>query len=109
MTLVITTHRVPESSMTIAIEPHGGIRSENAQMLHDRVVAVLAATRPQRIVVDLSAVPSIDEAGINALRAGQDAASAQGARLVVAEADPRVRELLRRQGLTQVLDGAVAA
>lgn len=109
MTLVITTRRVPEPSMTIAIEPQGGIRSENAQMLHDRVIAVLAATRPQRIVVDLSAVPSIDEAGINTLRAGQDAAAAQGARLVVADPDPRVRELLRRHGLTQVLDGAVAA
>jgi len=107
MTLVITTHRVPEPSMTIAIAPQGGIRSENAHMLHDRVIAVLAATRPQRIVVDLSAVPSIDEAGIEALRAGQHLASAQGIRLVVADPDPRVRELLRRHGLDQVMDGSV--
>ncbi|MGN9913437.1 STAS domain-containing protein [Phytohabitans sp. LJ34] len=109
MTLVITTRRVPEPSMTIAIAPQGGIRAENARMLHDRVIAVLAATRPHRIVVDLSAVPSIDEGGIDALRAGQEAASAQGARLVVADPDPRVRELLRRHGLAQVLDGSVPA
>jgi anti-anti-sigma factor len=107
MTLVITTHRLPEPSMAIAITPQGGIRAENAHMLHDRVIAVLAATRPQRIVVDLSAVPSIDEAGIDALRAGQEVTSAQGARLVVADPDPRVREMLRRHGLSQVLDGSV--
>ena len=107
MTLVITTHRVPESSMTIAIAPQGGIKAENAHMLHDRVIAVLAATRPRRIVVDLSAVPSIDEAGIDALRAGQDVASAQEASLVVADPDPRVREQLRRRGVTQVLDRSV--
>lgn len=107
MTLVITTHRVPEPSMTIAITPQGGIRSENAYMLHDRIVAVLAATRPQRIVVDLSGVPSIDEGGIRALRAGQEVASDQGARLVVADPDARVRELLRRHGLTEVFDESV--
>ncbi|MDQ7907624.1 STAS domain-containing protein [Phytohabitans sp. ZYX-F-186] len=107
MTLVITTHRLPEPSMTIAITPQGAISSENAHMLHERVIAVLAATRPQRIVVDLRAVPSIDEAGVDALRAVQDVASAQGARLVLADPDPRVRELLRHSGLTQLSDAPV--
>jgi anti-anti-sigma factor len=99
MTLVISTHRLPEPMMAIAIEPQGEIRSEDAYMLSDRVVAVLAATRAQRIVVDLSAVPSISDAGIVALRSGHDGAAAQGADLVVVDPEPQVREQLRRCGL----------
>jgi anti-anti-sigma factor len=109
MTLVITTHRVPEPSMTVAIAPEGAIGSPNAHMLRDRVVAVLAATHPDRIIVDLSAVQDIDEAGVDALRAGHEVAAAQQAQLVVSEPDARVREMIRRQGLTEVLEESVPA
>ena len=101
MSLVITTRRVPDPTMTIAIAPHGEVRSPDVQTLRDRVIAVLAATHPQRIVVDLSAVPDIDEAGINALRDGQDLAAANEARLVVSGPNPQVREKLERHGLDE--------
>ncbi|SNT65517.1 anti-anti-sigma factor [Asanoa hainanensis] len=103
MTLVITTHRVSDPSMTIAIAPQGEFRSTDAQLLRDRVIAVLAATRPERIVVDLRAVPDIDDAGIEALRDGHDLAAASHARLVVSDPEPRVREKLQTGALDEVL------
>ena len=106
MTLMISTHRLPEPMMAIAIEPQGEIRPEDAYKLSDRVIAVLAATHPDRIVVDLSAVPSISDAGIVALRSGHDEAAAQEADLVVVDPEPRVREQLRRCGLEDLLDGS---
>ncbi|MEH1127182.1 STAS domain-containing protein [Micromonospora sp. CPCC 206061] len=105
MTLVITTHRTPDPTMTIAVEPQGEIVSDNAYMLRDRITAVLAATRPRRIVVDLSAVPAIDEAGLGALRSGCDAAADREASLVLVDPHPMVRNELRRHGLTGLLDG----
>lgn len=103
MTLLVTTHRVPASSMTIAITPQGEFRSPDAQMLRDRIIAVLAATHPERIVVDLSAVPDIDEAGIDALRDGQELAAVQEARLMLSDPAPQVREKLQRRGLEAAL------
>jgi anti-anti-sigma factor len=105
MTLVITTHRTSDAAMTIAVEPQGAIVSDAAYMLRDRITAVLAATRPHRIVVDLSAVPAIDEAGLRALRSGHLAAADRGVSLVLVDAYPVVREELRRYGLTGLLDG----
>ncbi|MEU8230476.1 STAS domain-containing protein [Actinoplanes sp. NPDC048967] len=106
MTLMISTHRLAEPTMAIAIEPQGEIRSEDAHKLSDRVIAVLAATRPQRIVVDLSSVTSLSDAGIVALRSGHEDAAAQDANLVVVDPDPQVREQLRRGGLDDLLDGS---
>lgn len=105
MTLIISTHRLPEPMMAIAIEPQGDIGPDEAYKLSDRVIAVLAATHPQRIVVDLSAVPSMSDAGVAALRSGHDRAAAEEADLVVVGPEPRVREQLRQHGLDDLLDG----
>ncbi|MDG4824929.1 sodium-independent anion transporter [Asanoa sp. WMMD1127] len=104
MSLLVTTHRVPAPAMTIAITPQGEFRSPDAQLLRDRIIAVLAATHPEHIVVDLHAVPDIDEAGIDALRDGQKLAAAQHARLMLADPEPRVREKLERRGRAAALD-----
>jgi anti-anti-sigma factor len=104
MGLVINTHRLPEPTMTIAIEPQGAIGSDDALLLRDRVIMVLAATRPERIVVDLSAVPSISESGLSALRSGHDRAAANDARLVVVHPEPQVRQQLQRRGLNDLVD-----
>lgn len=105
MTLVITTHRTPDPAMTIAVEPQGAIVSDTAYMFQDRITAVLAATRPRRIVVDLSAVPVVDDAGLGALRSGHEAAADRDASLVLVDPRPTVRDELRRYGLTGLLDG----
>jgi anti-anti-sigma factor len=108
MTYVINTHRLPETAMAIAIEPQGEIGSEEAAgLLRGRFGMVLAATQPQRIVVDLDAVPSISGAGLDALRSGSDEAAANDASVVVVHPAPPVQEQLRRHGLTDLLDGSV--
>ncbi|MEV4536569.1 STAS domain-containing protein [Asanoa sp. NPDC049518] len=104
MTVLVTTHRVPAAAMTIAITPQGDVRSPDAQMLRDRIIAVLAATHPELILVDLSAVPDIDDAGIDALQDGQKLAAAQKARLKLFDPAPQVREKLQRRGLAAVAD-----
>ncbi|MDW5329692.1 STAS domain-containing protein [Plantactinospora sp. KLBMP9567] len=106
MTLIIATRRLPDAS--IAIQPDGAITSANAFKLRDRVTAVLAATKPDTILVDLRAVPAIDDAGVDALRSGYTAAAACGAALVVVESRPSVYEHLRTRGLTAVLPRAAA-
>ncbi|SNY25447.1 STAS domain-containing protein [Paractinoplanes atraurantiacus] len=105
MTYVINTHRLPGPAMAIAIEPQGRIASaEAADLLRGRFVMVLAATHPERIVVDFSAVPEISEAGVDALRKGRDKATAERASVEVLHAAPQVHEKLRRHGLAELVD-----
>jgi anti-anti-sigma factor len=107
MTYVIHTRRLPEPAMAIAIEPQGEIGSEQAaQLLRDRFVMVMAATHPERIVVDLSAVPSISETGLVALRSGYDMAATRDASGAVVHPAPQVQEQLRRHGLAELVVGA---
>lgn len=104
MTLVINTRRLPEQAMTIAIEPQGALRPEDADLLRGRFVMVLAATHPERIVVDFSAVPTISDAGIAALRSGCNKSAACGTSVVLVHADPHLRERLRSHGLAELVD-----
>ncbi|MCM4083865.1 STAS domain-containing protein [Paractinoplanes hotanensis] len=104
MTYVINTHRLPEKTMAIAIEPQGEIATaEAADLLRGRFGMVLAATNPERIVVDLSAVPAISEAGVDALRMGYDRAKTHDADVEVVHAAPEVHAQLRSQGLAALL------
>ena len=104
MTYVINTHRLPEKMMAIAIEPQGAIATaEAADLLRGRFGMVLAATEPERIVVDLSAVPAISEAGVDALRGGCDKAKTHDADVEVVHAAPEVSAQLRRHGLAALL------
>ncbi|AGL16277.1 STAS domain-containing protein [Actinoplanes sp. N902-109] len=105
MTYVINTHQLPEPTMAIAIEPQGEIRSdEAADLLRGRFTMVLAATEPQRIVVDLTAVPAISDAGMNALRLGYDEAATHHADVEIVHAAPRVHQQLSRSGLGPLLN-----
>jgi anti-anti-sigma factor len=101
MTLTISTRRGPNATMMI--EPEGAIEGANADQLTSRVRAVLAATKPSEIVVDLDAVPSIDDAGLGALASGFDQAAAHEARLTVVGARPEVGRQLRTHGLGDLL------
>ncbi|MEV6842812.1 STAS domain-containing protein [Actinoplanes sp. NPDC051411] len=109
MSLLINTHRIPEQAMTIAIEPQGAIGPEDASLLSDRFIMVLAATEPDRIVVDLSAVPAISDAGLEALQSGCRKATANDATVVVVDAAPQVEQQLRRHGLNGLVGGGHAS
>jgi anti-anti-sigma factor len=110
MTYVIKTRRLPEPAMVIAIEPKGEIKTdEAADLFRARFGMVLAATQPQRIVVDLSDVPSMSEAGLEALQSGRDKAAADDASVVVVHPAPQVCEQLRRHGLGELVEGTARA
>lgn len=94
--------------MAIAIEPQGEIGPDDASLLRDRFIMVLAAVQPERIVVDLSDVPSISDAGLDALEFGYREAAAKEATVEVVNPAPQVQEQLRSHGLTGVVDDAVA-
>lgn len=105
MTFTINTHRLSEPTMAIAIEPQGAIGPDgDAELLQDRFAMVLAATHPERIVLDLRAVPSISDAGVGALLNGFDMAAAHETSVTVVHPEPRVREQLQRRGLTVLVD-----
>ncbi|MEU4245657.1 sodium-independent anion transporter [Actinoplanes sp. NPDC026619] len=105
MTYLISTRRLPEPAMVIAIEPQGEIGSaEAADLLRSRFRMVVAATHPDCIVVDMSAVPAISEDGLDALRSGQDTAAADDASMVLVHAAPQVRDQLRRNGFAELVD-----
>lgn len=101
MSLTILTHRRADAA--IAIEPAGPIVSENAHQLRDRVTAVLAATKPETIVVDLSSVPTMDETGADTLASSRDAAAEREATLLVADPAPDVYDQLRQYGVADLL------
>lgn len=106
MSLLINTHRLPEPMMTIAIEPQGAIEPEDAGLLRDRFIMVLAATEPDRIVVDLSAVPSISDDGLRALVTGYDEATSHDADVVVVHPRPEVLDQLKSRGLTDLVESS---
>lgn len=54
---------------------------------------------------DLSAVPSICESGIDAIRSGYDMATVNEATVAVVHPAPQVREQLHRHGLAELVDG----
>lgn len=101
MTLMISTCRLPHAA--IAIQPEGAITADNARHLRDRVTAVLAATKPETVVVDLGAVPAMDEAGADVLAASRDAVAAHDAALVVVDAHPAVYDRISAQGLAGIV------
>jgi anti-sigma B factor antagonist len=100
MRLTITTHQVPGA---MVIQPQGPLEMEDATQLTDRVIAVLASTKPREILVDMEAVPSIDDAGVSALVSGYDKAVARQATLTVVAPQPAVRRQLHTRGLDDLM------
>ena len=105
MTYRINTHRMRESAMVIAIEPQGAIDSaEAAELLRSRFRLVMVATHPERIVLDLSAVPSISDEGVDAVRSGCHTAAGGDASVEVVNPAPKVLDQLSSRGLTGPMD-----
>jgi len=51
----------------VKVCPHGEVDLDNAYLVRDAVTAVLAGSKPKRIVIDLGAVPFMDSVGIGIL------------------------------------------
>jgi RNA polymerase sigma-B factor len=87
---------------TVLVEVSGEVDHDNAGRLRTALCEAALTDRPRRVRVDLSAVPLIDAAGMNALVAGFHAAHHSGAELRLERTRPSVLALLCRAGLTEL-------
>jgi high affinity sulfate transporter 1 len=92
----------------LLFRPEGSVLYVNAEAILAEVTARLD-TMPKgsvRLVIcDLSASPVMDLAGVAMLRALHEALAERGARLAVASALGRVRDLMRREGFAGLIGG----
>ena len=66
----------------------------------------LIATATNAILIDMSAVKFLDSSGLGALVAAKNAAEMKGLNLSLRNATPRVLELIRMTGLSEVFPTA---
>ena len=92
----------------LAFRPEGSLLYVNAEHVMEAVLARLAAAPPgavRMVACDLSAAPYMDLAAAEMLRKLHAALAAQGIRLVATGAHGGVRDLLRRDGVAELLGG----
>ena len=92
----------------IAFRPEGSLLYVNVESVFERVLAHLASApaRSVRLVVcDLSAAPYLDLAATTMLRRLHATLTVQGIQLALIGAHGKVRDLLRRDGLADLVGG----
>jgi SulP family sulfate permease len=92
----------------VAFRPEASVVYVNAEAVQDAVQAHLANRPPgstRLVACDLSASPYMDVSGTRMMRKLHATLAAQGIRLVVVGARGRVRDLLRRDGVADLLGG----
>jgi anti-anti-sigma factor len=102
MTLFMSTDRPAVDA--VRVRARGEIDLDNAYLLRDAVTAILATSRPRRIVVDLAGVRCVDSVGVGVLVACFHAAIACGASLTVTDPSPVVHRQLWVCGLVGLFD-----
>jgi SulP family sulfate permease len=77
----------------------------NADIFQDDLLARIRAAEPppHAIILDFEAVSQVDVTGAQTLRSVHDSLEARGIRLIVARAKSTVRDVLRRNGILDVL------
>lgn len=88
----MTTEQLPDGVERIALT--GRLDTAGAQEV-DEQFALLAAGRPDRIVVDLSQVSFLASAGLRTLVSCAKSLAKAGGRMVLAGPQPMVQEVLR--------------
>jgi SulP family sulfate permease len=92
----------------VAFRPEGSLLYVNVDNVLERVLAHLAAAPAgsvRLVVCDLSAAPHLDLAATTMLRKLHATLTVQGIRLALIGAHGRVRDLLRRDGLADLIGG----
>ncbi|WP_198377395.1 SulP family inorganic anion transporter [Neoroseomonas rubea] len=92
----------------LAFRPDGSVLYVNAEAVMEAVLARLDAEPPgsiRLVVCDLSASPHMDLPAVAMLRKLHAALAAQGIRLLATGAHGGVRDLLRRDGVAELLGG----
>ena len=83
-------------------EVAGSVDAVTAPRLAEALQATVAGGEP-RVVVDLAGVTYVSSAGLRAILSGVKAARTAGGDLVVAAAQPQVREVFELAGLTTII------
>ena len=95
-------HRVsPEGTLTLVCR--GRITRETAS--HFRSEAKNLASRHKLLLVDLSAVHSVDSAGLGIIFTTYISAKSRGCELTLVNVHPRIKDLLNITNLTSFLKG----
>jgi high affinity sulfate transporter 1 len=92
----------------VVFRPEASVIYVNAEAVQDAVQTHLATLPPgstRLVACDLSASPYMDVSGARMLRKLHGALAPQGIRLAVVGARGRVRDLLRRDGVAELLGG----
>jgi anti-anti-sigma factor len=93
------TTRVDVDHGVVTIVVHGILDDHTADRLRRTLAGVIVRERPQRLVVDLSGVTSIDDSGIGTLVAARQAADDVDVELSLHRPNPALAETLATNGL----------
>jgi MFS superfamily sulfate permease-like transporter len=87
----------------VVVRPEAGLLYYNSDFVHDQLVDRVRAqaTRPEVLLIDLSASPRIDLQAVDMLATLHDELSADGTRLRLVEARSAVRDFLHSTGLEE--------
>jgi len=96
----LTTEQLPNGIEKIALA--GRLDTAGAQQI-DLPFTRLTATRPALIVVDLSQVSFLASMGIRTLLASAKALGRRGGRMVLANPQPLVQEVLKVAGIDELI------
>jgi anti-anti-sigma factor len=96
-------YRIERHGDSITVVPEGDISLETVDVLREVLRGIVDSQAATRIDVDMRAVSFLDSSGIGVLVAGQRAAAARGATLMLTEPAPTVRMVLEIANLDSVL------
>jgi anti-anti-sigma factor len=88
---------------TIVVDVRGELDFPRAGSLRDTILAKVTASRPPRVVIDLSLVTFMDSAALGALVTIQQAAADYGVAVSVANPSPFVARLIEVAGVAETL------
>ena len=96
-------YRIERRGDSITVVPEGDISLETVDVLREVLRGIVDSQPVTRIDVDMRAVGFLDSSGIGVLVAGQRAAAARGATLMLTEPTPPVRMVLEIANLDAIL------
>jgi anti-anti-sigma factor len=87
----------------LLVRPQGRIYFVNASRVGEKIMSLVAATKPQVVAIDMSAVIDLEYTALNALREAEKRLRAQGVRLWLVGLNPDVLAVIQRSTLSEVL------
>jgi MFS superfamily sulfate permease-like transporter len=87
----------------LIVRPEGRIFFFNAELIGERINALVTEHRPRVLLLDMSRVPDLEYSALQALIEGERRAAEKGAILWLAGLNPPVLEVVRQSGLADRL------